>query len=157
MVKGTGRPPGRPASVKRQQPSGASSVISEPRSDAPEPPEQLGEAGLAMWQWLWLECSWLEDSDYFVAERLCDLLDEKAWLVAQLEIMADGKTFYRMPNGVLAQHPLWTQRKDVDRDITSTMASLGLTPTDRLRLQTQEDAAEELKRLFAQRSTPRER
>lgn len=110
-----------------------------------------------MWAWLWVECPWLEDSDFLVATQLCELMDEKAWLMAQLDIATGGATYYRMPNGVLAQHPLWTQRKDVERSITAIMASLGLTPTDRARLQTQEDAAEELKRLFATRTKPRER
>lgn len=155
MVKGTGRPGGRPVSVQRKQASAP--LQSQARVDIPETPDTLGEAGAAMWAWLWKECAWLEDSDHFAVLSLCELVDEKAWLMAQLDLATGGTTYYRMPNGVLAQHPLWTQRKEVERNIVSSMAALGLTPTDRLRLQTQEDAADELKRLFANRSVPRER
>ena len=145
----TGRPGGRPPSRKAKENAARKPSSTSQANPKVPAPESLGDIGSKKWAWLWETCDWLEASDAMVLEELCLLYDELNYVESKLALV--GEMFYRMPNGIFAEHPLSKERKNIKVEITSKQASIGLTPTDRARLQLTSDAASELKRLIDQR------
>ena len=70
-------------------------------------------------------------SDRFALIELCELIDIRAGLLAQ--IRADGVTVLTPSNGQTA-HPNWTQVIALTKQIHGLMSLFGLTPSDRGRI-----------------------
>lgn len=165
----TGRPTGRPSKpVELHRLAGNPSKKSLPEpplpgtglsasTTAPEPPE-LGEQGLALWFHVWeAGRAWLSpDSDYTIVRLLCEGQDE----AAELRELLNTKTverFYVTANGQVVTHPVVTQLANLRTQLTSWLAAIGFSPSDRSRLGLAEvrvrDSMDELKARRIDRAT----
>jgi hypothetical protein len=127
--KGSGRKP-KPTEVKRRLGNPGkralpkAEVIALPTAqEAPEPKRKLLRAGLSLWEQIWTSGAvWLRpDMD----EELCLMLCE----------MADEREFLRIHT--LQNPDAWRERRalrELDRQITSMLGTIGFSPTDRARL-----------------------
>lgn len=134
----TGRPTGRPPAPKERV-----SIVG-PTTDSPhlpsygstpEPPDGLFDDGLALWNHVWdAGRTWLSpDSDRTIVELLCFAQDEAENIRRG---MWEGKfsRFYETANGQMVTHPLVNQLKDLRTQMTSWLAAIGFSPSDRARL-----------------------
>lgn len=143
----TGRPAGRPAKPveahrlagnpsKKQLPA-APGVGQGMPSDAAIPlaPIHLGDAGLQLWAHVWVAGrQWLApESDQTIILLLCEAMDEYAGIKHQLET-GQVERYYTMSNGSMVTHPLVTQLKDLRVHMTTWLAAIGFSPSDRSRL-----------------------
>ena len=96
-----------------------------------EPPVRLGRAGSRVWSEVVASCSWLAVSDGLMLEELCALVDMRAEMREQ--VSKDGLTLPSKRGGHKA-HPLLPHLRDLERLILTGLASFGLTPADRSRL-----------------------
>jgi P27 family predicted phage terminase small subunit len=142
----TGRPAGRPAKpVERHRTAGNPSKKRLPMAPLPgggldspgtipAPPSTLQIAGLAVWERLWVAGrSWLSpDADYLLVAKVC--AHEDAIAYRENLLRGDVTPWYEMPNGVLANHPAFTQANTLHTQQTAWLASLGFSPSDRARL-----------------------
>ena len=89
----------------------------------PEPPEGLGELGRAVWGQVLTEASvWVSYRlDTFLLGLVCDQFEERAELRELVAASPD-------------QPRLRIALRELDKQLVSNLASLGLTPTDRARL-----------------------
>ena len=94
-------------------------------------PVHLSAAGAAVWEHVTAWCPWFAQSDRQALVELCDLVDLRAMLVAQ--IRGDGVTVLTPSNGQTA-HPNWTQVIALTKQIHGLMSLFGLTPSDRGRI-----------------------
>lgn len=94
-------------------------------------PLHLGEAGQRVWEHMAASVPWFAQSDRFALIELCELIDIRAGLLAQ--IRADGVTVLTPSNGQTA-HPNWTQVIALTKQIHGLMSLFGLTPSDRGRI-----------------------
>lgn len=87
----------------------------------PTPPDTLGQLGLNTWQRLFTEATWLHHTaDYEIVRILCENLDEREQLK---DTLAEDKDNWRLRGGI----------RELEKQIVSTLGSLGLNPTDRAR------------------------
>lgn len=139
----TGRPEGRPPTpneAKRKRGTARpdrgvpalSNVVQLERVVSPEPVRALGRVGRAMWDSAWENAgAWLARTDMETLQLVCEQLDERSILRAQVlsgERGLDGK-----PTGVAD----WRARlalRQLDVQILAGLSVLGFTPTDRSRL-----------------------
>lgn len=159
---GTGRPNGRPPKPTEQKRAlgnpGHRPLPNPPAigkglaaADGVPTPPQLGIDGLAMWNDLWSAGkSWLSpQSDITIITLLCQAVDESEQIRRSLAI-GEVPRYYALPNGSFVSHPFVTQLKDLRAQITSWLAALGFSPSDRARLGIgevrQTDALDELQR-----------
>jgi hypothetical protein len=94
-----------------------------PVSEAPEPARPLGKAGRELWDRIWLACAaWLKvDADAEHILLLCEMTDERA----QLRYMVMSNPDEHRDRKAL---------RDLDKQIMSGLALLGMNPIDRNRL-----------------------
>ncbi|AEW94608.1 gp31 [Streptantibioticus cattleyicolor NRRL 8057 = DSM 46488] len=99
----------------------------------PAAPGTLGEAGRTAWDRLWTAGqAWLSPTtDLDVLTRLCEAHDEREAMRDQ--VAADG---YMVPGsmGQMRAHPLLSEIRAVESQITKYESLCGFTPTDRARL-----------------------
>ena len=120
--------PGKPAELKRKLGAkgytGVSTAVALPMvSDVPEPPRELGDAGLELWNRTWLTgFTWLSvNTDIHLLAITCEQLDERVGL----------REF------VLSSPDSWRERaalRELEKAIRSNLSLLGFTPTDRMKL-----------------------
>jgi hypothetical protein len=120
--------PGKPAELKRKLGAkgytGVSTAVALPMvSDVPEPPRELGDAGLELWNRTWLSgFTWLSvNTDIHLLAMTCEQLDERVGL---REL-------------VLSSPDSWRERaalRELEKAIRSNLSLLGFTPTDRMKL-----------------------
>lgn len=166
----TGRPSGRPAKpVESHRIAGNPSKKKLPNApmpgkglssatDIPTPPDDLYDDGLALWDYIWTAGKqWLSpDSDHLIIKRLCEAEDEYQQIRRALW---DGtvRRYYEVSNGQLVSHPLIGQYEKLRVQMTSWMAAIGFSPSDRARLGLAEvrvrDELDELAQRRAQRAT----
>lgn len=128
----SGRQKGRPA-----KPATLDAV-----TRAPEPPEHLGLVGLRVWYATWQHCgSWVAPADAHLVETYATLADEVDVLHRAL---ASGSIprFYMSKTGSIVSHPAVQQLSNLRRALTTSMSQLGLTPSDRARMQAEESAGD---------------
>jgi P27 family predicted phage terminase small subunit len=99
----------------------------------PAVPDSLGEAGRGAWERLWTAGqAWLSPTtDLDVLTRLCEAHDEREAMrdqVAQDGYMIAGSM------GQARAHPLLSEIRAVESQITKYESLCGFTPTDRARL-----------------------
>jgi len=134
-----GLPTGRP-SASRSTPV-AVPVDAEVPSDPPEPPDHLGDLGIALWHYLWIGLSVLDRRlDALTVRRLCDLIEERQLYVAAL---AEYGVIITEPiqsakGDVVGQrqsiNPAEAALRRVDKEITALSDRLALSPAARARL-----------------------
>ena len=129
----TGRPNGRPRSVKKQN-GGASSLSSE-NTKTPKAPDTLGKDGLTMWAKVWeaIKSYSNVDADYYTVLELCEVFEEKEVYRRCLDLGIVDR-FYEMPNKSLVVHPYVKELKDSRTRMVSLFSALGLSPADRARI-----------------------
>ena len=120
--------PGKPAELKRKLGAkgytGVSTAVALPMvSDVPEPPRELGDAGLELWNRTWLSgFTWLSvNTDIHLLAMTCEQLDERVGL----------------RDLVLSSPDSWRERaalRELEKAIRSNLSLLGFTPTDRMKL-----------------------
>jgi P27 family predicted phage terminase small subunit len=145
-VRTTGRPVGRPARpVEAHRALGNPSKLTLPPAPGPgdglpgvdEIPDAplLGDKGLFLWRELWSAGrSWLSPTvDRPLVEMLCQAADEAEGLRLAL-VTGEVDRFYVVANGQQVTHPYVNQLKDLRVQMTSWLAALGFSPTDRVRL-----------------------
>ena len=143
----TGRPAGRPAKpVEAHRLAGNPSKKQLPAapglgegmagaSEVPTAPAHLGDPGLQLWAHVWTAGrQWLApESDQTIILLLCEAMDEYAGIKRQLET-GEVERFYTMANGSMVTHPLVNQLKDLRIHMTTWLAAIGFSPSDRSRL-----------------------
>lgn len=126
---GSGRKP-KPTELKRRLGNPGkralpkAEVVALPYAqEAPVPRRKLLRAGEALWEQIW--CSgaiWLRpDMDYEMCLMLCEMADEREFLRIHTLQTPDA----------------WRERRalrELDKQITSMLGSIGFSPTDRARL-----------------------
>lgn len=143
----TGRPTGRPSKpleVHRLTGNPSKRVLPDaplpgeglaPVSDVPVLPEVLGNAGSELWVHVWdAGRAWLSpDSDRTIVTLLCEAQDEYSYIRG---LLATGEIdrFYVTANGQMVTHPLVTQLGALRTQMTSWLAAIGFSPSDRSRL-----------------------
>lgn len=142
----TGRPAGRPskpAEVKRATGNPGGRRL----PDAPMPgtglnaatgvptPPSLGEDGQLLWSHVWTAGkTWLSpDSDYTIVKMLCEAHDEHETIRRALSTGVVER-FYTTANGQIVTHPLVTQLGNLRTQMSSWLAAIGFSPSDRSRL-----------------------
>lgn len=134
----TGRPTGRPPAPRERL------AIAHPTSDSPhlpslggipEPPDGLFDDGLALWEHVWTAGrTWLSpDSDRTIVELLCHAQDE-AENIRRGMWEGQFSRFYVTANGQMVTHPLVNQLKELRTQMTTWLAAIGFSPSDRARL-----------------------
>lgn len=140
----SGRPNGRPAKpVERHRLTGTGKDLpAGPMpgegllgGDLPLVPETLGPDGVELWNHVWRAGkSWLAiESDRTIVSLLCHAYDEHEQLRKGL---ASGELarVYVHANGSPVTTPWVTQLKELRSQITSWLAAIGFSPSDRSRL-----------------------
>jgi len=102
-------------------------------AEIPAAPDTLGDAGQRAWERLWTAGqAWLSPAtDLDVLTRLCEAHDEREAMrdqVAQDGYMVTGSM------GQLRAHPLLSEIRALESQMTKWESLCGFTPTDRARL-----------------------
>lgn len=127
--KGSGRKP-KPTEVKRKLGNPGKRAL--PKADVvalptaqepPTPKRKLLRAGESLWEQIWRSGAiWLRpDMDYEMVLMLCEMADEREFLRIH----------------TLQNPDAWRERRalrELDRQITSLLGTIGFSPTDRARL-----------------------
>lgn len=123
----TGRSPGRDAGGR---PIPEPLVLLPVMTKVPKEPETLGDVGRAAWQRLWTAGQgWLSaTTDIDIMSRLCEAHDEREAMRDQID--SDG---YMIPGskGQLRPHPLLTQLRALETQMTRWESECGFTPSGR--------------------------
>ncbi|WP_371646482.1 phage terminase small subunit P27 family [Streptomyces mirabilis] len=133
-----GRPP-TPTERKRRTGNPGKRNLPEPVvhlaavADIPAPPDTLGETGERAWGRLWTAGqAWLSPAtDLDLLTRLCEAHDEREAMrdqVAQDGYMVTGSM------GQMRAHPLLSEIRALESQMTKWESLCGFTPTDRARL-----------------------
>lgn len=94
-------------------------------------PEHLGEAGAEMYRRIVFGAAWLAETDKPTLELLCEKVDRREQMKAQLErtdLVLFTDKMYAYPN------PLVGMLSTIEGEIAKLFSALGLTPTDRTRM-----------------------
>ena len=140
----TGRPNGRPPKpVERHRLAGTGKDLPDgpfvneglEGGDRPVPPETLGEDGTILWDHVWYAGrQWLAvESDRTLVAMLCHAYDESEKLRKGIE-SGEFPRVYVHANGSPVTTPWVTQLKELRAQITSWLAAIGFSPSDRSRL-----------------------
>ena len=166
----TGRPTGRPAKPVEAQRAlgnpGHRSIPAAPlpgegiesNGTAPKVPATLQQPGTDLWFQTWeAGRQWLApQADYTTIQLLCEAFDEYVSIRNQF-LTGEAERIYVTSNGSYVTHPYIGQMKDLRVQMTSWLASLGFTPSDRARLGLAEvrvrDELDELQRRRTERAT----
>jgi P27 family predicted phage terminase small subunit len=140
----TGRPNGRPPKpIERKiaegnlgkRPLPEIKTVSGVGFTIPRTPTGLKTHGRATWKQLWnAGQTWLNpEQDYTLIKLVCEATDD---LYTKRKALQDGtvEEVYLLSNGAWANHPYYTQVKDLRIQITAWLSSLGFSPSDRARL-----------------------
>lgn len=125
------------------------SVISLP--SAPNvPPPHLGSAGQRFWsEVMGVASGWIGNTDYPLMVMAAEAYDRRAFMVETLN--REGWTT-TTDKGYPYKHPLVSALLELEKQLTSWLSLLGLTPTDRSRLGVAEvKAASKLEQMQAAR------
>lgn len=126
-------------------------------SSAPNPPADLGAAGLDLWFHVWeAGRQWLAPaSDRTLVTMLCQAEDELQSMRLAF-LTGEAERTYVTSNGSIVSHPFIAQMKDLRAQMTAWLAALGFSPADRARLGLAEvrvrDALDELQKRRDERS-----
>ncbi|MGW1892135.1 phage terminase small subunit P27 family [Streptomyces sp. NPDC002004] len=133
-----GRPP-TPTERKRRTGNPGKRNLPEPVvhlaavADIPPAPDTLGETGIRAWERLWTAGqAWLSPTtDLDLLTRLCEAHDEREAMRDQ--VAQDG---YMVPGsmGQRRAHPLLSEIRAIESQMTKWESLCGFTPTDRARL-----------------------
>jgi hypothetical protein len=125
----TGRPP-KPIEQKKllgtyrpdRVPLNPSETALERATEPPEPIRALGEAGAAFWQSIWSAgVNWIApQTDIHLVQLVAEQFDERD----ELKALVRAEALPRDRSGL----------RELEKQITSNLASLGLNPSDRARL-----------------------
>jgi P27 family predicted phage terminase small subunit len=140
----TGRPTGRPGKpVERHRLAGTGRDLPDAPGigegleggSSPDAPETLGPAGLELWHHVWhAGRQWLAvESDRTLVSMLCHAYDESEKLRQGIE-SGEFPRVYVHANGSPVTTPWVTQLKELRAQITSWLAAIGFSPSDRSRL-----------------------
>lgn len=161
----TGRPNGRPPKPAAQKVAEGNKhkgkmpevrEVEEVQRDGsiPEPPPGIGIYGLMKWDQLWDSSENLDSKqDRFIIEMLCLAYDDFYLMDNALKLGAARggvDRTYKMTNGARANHPYVAQLKDLRVMISSYLAALAFSPTDRARLGLLEVASDDTMERFRQ-------
>ena len=131
-------PPPKPTEQKRlagnpgKRPLPAPLAIIPPADAASrEVPEQLGDEGARMWRMALSYAPWLASSDMTNLRLICEALDRRSLLLAELE--SQGYVLYT-DKGYAYLNPAQGALATTEAQITKWLSLLGLTPADRSRL-----------------------
>lgn len=94
-------------------------------------PAQLGDAGAEMFRRITAGAAWLAETDKPTLELLCEKIDRREQMKAQLErseLVLFTDKMYAYPN------PLVGMLSTIETEIAKLFSALGLTPTDRTRM-----------------------
>lgn len=121
------------------------------RADATlEPPDTLQDEGAVEWRRILTHASWIGPSDLRNLRLLCEALDRRAHLLA--ELASQGWVLYT-DKGYAYQNPAAGALATTEAQITKWLSLLGLTPSDRGRLGVAEVKAQSaLERIRANRA-----
>lgn len=146
-MAGTGRPVGRPAKpIEAHRLAGNPSKKNLPAapmpgeglqgtSSIPVAPESLNPAGITLWHHVWSAGKqWLApESDRTIITLLCEAQDEYEEIRSKLQ-SGEVDRYYVTANGQMVTHPLVTQMASLRTQMTSWLAAIGFSPSDRSRL-----------------------
>lgn len=133
MSRPKSAPTGNPRTKKRAaQPPATVEKGAQPAA-IPCPPDDLGAVGREVWANLWAANgeAYNGRTDAYVVARYCRLQDRYAALLAA--VARDGLLSVGS-KGQTVVHPAARMLSDVERQLSSLEAVLGLTPESRLRL-----------------------
>jgi P27 family predicted phage terminase small subunit len=94
-------------------------------------PAHLGEAGADMYRRITSGAAWLAETDKPTLELLCEKVDRREAMKAQLavtDLVLFTDKMYAYPN------PLVGMLSTIETEIAKLFSALGLTPTDRTRM-----------------------
>jgi P27 family predicted phage terminase small subunit len=94
-------------------------------------PAHLGAAGAGMYRRITAGAAWLAETDKPTLELLCEKVDRREQMKAQLErseLVLFTDKMYAYPN------PLVGMLSTIETEIAKLFSALGLTPTDRTRM-----------------------
>lgn len=106
----------------REDRHGSAGLVTLPQVEGiPTPPETLKGSGLEAWQRIFTDCSWVHRViDVTIVTIFCEGLEERDILK---ELLAEDSTNWRARTGL----------RELEKQLLSDMAILGLTPSDRAR------------------------
>ena len=150
-------PPRKPIELERKQGNpgkralkSVSNVIAIPASVSPAP-SHLSETQKELWVAIKEVAFWISGTDEVTLQLLCEKLDRRASLVANLQ-SSDYVLFTQQ--GYAYANPLVGMISTIENEIFKLFSVLGLTPADRTRLGVGEvKARSKLDELIAQRNT----
>lgn len=131
-----GRPP-KPVEQKRKLGNPGQRRLPELASVSQLPvgdvtaPAHLADAGVRVWEFVTSAVPWFAQSDRLGLIELCDLVDLRAALVAQ--VRSDG-LMVATGVGSMQAHPLLPQISALTKQIGSWLSLFGVSPADRSRL-----------------------
>ena len=101
---------------------GTAGLVTLPQcEEIPPPPTTLRKAGSEAWQRIFTNATWVHrQTDYFIVRMLCEQLDERELLRDHLETDPEN---WRGRAGL----------RELEKQITSGLATCGLNPSDRAR------------------------
>jgi len=150
-------PPPKPAEKKRALgnpgkralPS-AKNLVALPQMQ-PDVPRHLGPEGAAVWRHVMDKAGkWLAETDAPILLLLAEGYDRRAFM---LRVLADEGWSVMTDKGYPYKHPLVSPLADLEKQLSSWLSLLGLTPSDRSRLGLAEvKAASTLEKLQAKRT-----
>jgi P27 family predicted phage terminase small subunit len=115
-----------------------------------EPPDTLQDEGAQEWRHILANASWIGPSDLRNLRLLCEAIDRRAHLLA--ELASQGWVLYT-DKGYAYQNPAGGALATTEAQITKWLSLLGLTPSDRGRLGVAEVKAQSaLERIRANRA-----
>lgn len=96
-----------------------------------EPPASLGESGRDAWHQIHHSAPWLGESDRALLVALCEKIDRRDDMVAQL---ANGDYVLYTDKGYAYANPLVGMISTIETEVVKMLSLLGMTPADRTRL-----------------------
>lgn len=139
-LRGTARPDRTPKAL----------TIIERTPQTLEPPDTLQDEGAAEWRHVLTHASWIGPSDLRNLRLMCEALDRRAHLLA--ELASQGWVLYT-DKGYAYQNPAGGALATTEAQITKWLSLLGLSPSDRGRLGVAEVKAQSaLERIRANRA-----
>lgn len=136
-------PPTKPLELKMAQGNPGKRALPKPvvmsarSTPVPRAPKTLGTVGRATWKLVFTHAhQWVHDDlDRALVHRYCQLTEEVAQMVATLE--TDGPLVH-LEDGSVHSHPYLKLIGAARRDLTKWEGLLGLTPSDRTKLNVQQ-------------------
>lgn len=131
----TGRPKGRPTKVAKGLPKHAYADTKHAYADTTSPPGFLEcyKSSQEAWSYIWASCPWLDAAkgDGLLVGLVSLKITEVVNLRARLNQLGSS---YLAANGQYAARPEVRQLEVAEAQLTAWLASLGLSPADRARL-----------------------